>query len=365
MNGAEENTPMKKRIFVDVHCLQTVPPSCINRDDTGTPKTAVYGGVTRARVSSQAWKRAMRLEFGNLLPEEMLGKRTKRIVEMVKQEIQKLNPELAEAKAEKEAMKALNQARLKIKNAKDGTDALMLMSRKQAEALAALAVSGEKEKDLYEKALKDNPSIDMALFGRMVASNPSLNYDAACQVAHAISTHAVANEYDYFTAVDDLGDEDSAGAGHIGTHEFNSSTLYRYATVNVMELYRTIGLESIEAVIAFLKAFVTTMPTGMQNSYANRAVPCSVFIAVRTDQPVSFAGAFEKAVPASAEGYEKKSEQKMVDYAKKVYHDFVDEPFAAYASGDGMDALADSKPFSQILSDVKEELTALLSSGEE
>ena len=43
---------MKKRLYVDFHVLQTVPPSCINRDDTGSPKTAIYGGVTRARVSS-------------------------------------------------------------------------------------------------------------------------------------------------------------------------------------------------------------------------------------------------------------------------------------------------------------------------
>ena len=98
-------------------------------------------------------------------------------------------------------------------------------------ALARLAAEDCEEKDDYKKALKENPSVDMALFGRMVASDPSLNYDAAAQVAHSISTHAVQNEFDYFTAVDDCAPEDSAGAGHLGTVEYNSSTLYRYATV--------------------------------------------------------------------------------------------------------------------------------------
>lgn len=94
--------------------------------------------------------------------------------------------------------------------------------------------------------------MDMALFGRMVADEPSLNYDAAAQVAHSISTHAVQNEYDYFTAVDDCQAEDNAGAGHLGTVEYNSSTLYRYATVNVMELAGQLGAEqAAETVRAF------------------------------------------------------------------------------------------------------------------
>ena len=97
-------------------------------------------------------------------------------------------------------------------------------------------MEGCKDKNRYKEALKEAPSADMALFGRMVADDPSLNYDAAAQVAHSISTHAVQNEFDYFTAVDDCAPEDNAGAGHLGTVEYNSATLYRYATVNVLEL---------------------------------------------------------------------------------------------------------------------------------
>ena len=109
--------------------------------------------------------------------------------------------------------------------------------------MAELGIEGCTEAKKYKDALGAAPSVDMVLFGRMVAEAASLNYDAAAQVAHSISTHAVQNEYDYFTAVDDCPDSDNAGAGHLDTVEYNSATLYRYATVNVMELERHLGAE--------------------------------------------------------------------------------------------------------------------------
>ena len=214
---------MNKRLYVDFHILQTVPPSCINRDDTGSPKTAVYGGVTRARVSSQAWKHAMRAAFAENARLDV-GKRTKKVADLVRDQILPLAPD---ADADKLAKKALENAGIKFDD--KGTKALFFMSTAQAKALAELAVAGSTDKKEYQKALKAAPSMDMALFGRMVADDPSLKYDAAAQVAHSISTHAVQNEYDYFTAVDDCQAEDNAGAGHLGTVEYNSSTLYRYA----------------------------------------------------------------------------------------------------------------------------------------
>ena len=108
---------------------------------------------------------------------------------------------------------------------------------------------GHSRQKYFKKALKEYPSVDIALFGRMAASDPTLNYDAASQVAHAISTHAVQNEYDYFTAVDDISEDDNAGAGHLGTVEFNSSTLYRYANVNVSELRKTLDDAADVAVV--------------------------------------------------------------------------------------------------------------------
>ena len=243
---------MNKRLYVDFHILQTVPPSCINRDDTGSPKTAVYGGVLRARVSSQAWKHAMRAAFAENAQLDV-GKRTKKVADLVKEQILPLAPD---ADADKLAKKALENAGIKFdeKSKKDDTvtKALFFMSTAQAKALAELAVEGSVDKKQYRDALKAAPSMDMALFGRMVADEPSLNYDAAAQVAHSISTHAVQNEYDYFTAVDDCQAEDNAGAGHLGTVEYNSSTLYRYATVNVMELAGQLGAaQAAETAVIF------------------------------------------------------------------------------------------------------------------
>lgn len=220
-----------ERIYVDFHVLQTVPPSCVNRDDTGSPKTAIYGGVTRARVSSQAWKRAMRLKFQDILSQEDVGQRTKMVIDLIAGQVIALDPECTEKQAQDSAKKVLEAAGVKVKEDKNQlkTGALFFISPSQIHQLAEIAARQEKAPNKTEckEALKARPSVDLALFGRMVADDPGLNFDAAAQVAHAISTHAIENEFDYFTAVDDCAPEDNAGAGHLGTVEFNSSTLYR------------------------------------------------------------------------------------------------------------------------------------------
>ncbi|MBQ8093837.1 MAG: type I-E CRISPR-associated protein Cas7/Cse4/CasC [Clostridia bacterium] len=329
-------------IFVDIHVLQTVPPSCINRDDTGSPKTAVYGGVIRARVSSQAWKHAMRQDFLNMLPMEMIGNRTKRIVPMVMREIEKTASEQGKTvdDPEKLARSVLSAAGLKLKeDINTGTDALFFMSAGQAKALAELAVNDPEHagnKKLALEALRGNPSIDMALFGRMVADDQSLNYDAAAQVAHAISTHAVHTEYDYFTAVDDLSKDESTGAGHIGTNEFASSTLYRYATLNVSELAKHVENDVAAATTAFVKAFIHSMPTGKQNTFANRTLPDMVYVTVRKDQPVNLCGAFERAVRSDGDGFAEMSVIKLRKYAEQVYKDYASAPDMAFVIGTEM-----------------------------
>ncbi len=316
----------QNNLYIDIHVLQTVPPSCVNRDDTGSPKTAVYGGVPRARVSSQSWKHEIRLVFKQMFADDQLGFRTKHIVGLVADEINKIAPAL---NAETKASEALTNAGLKIKTNDKGTDALFFMSRAQAFALAKLTADGETDKKMYKKALKNNPSIDMALFGRMVADDPSLNYDAAAQVAHAISTHEVRTEYDFFSAVDDCKPEDNAGAGHLGTIEFNSSTMYRYATVNAAELAKSISADDLaHAVRCFAEAFICSMPTGKQNTFANRTMPDMVYIAVRNDQPVNLVGAFEKPVSTKG-GYAEASESAFVNYAKDSYRLFAAEPALA------------------------------------
>ncbi|MBQ3425366.1 MAG: type I-E CRISPR-associated protein Cas7/Cse4/CasC [Clostridia bacterium] len=317
------------RLYLDIHVLQNVPPSCINRDDTGSPKTAVYGGVTRARVSSQAWKRAVRLCFREVLSDESLGERTKRIIPMVADEITHLAPDVDAMKLSRKVLEAADIG-IKAKNDKkeddkadlEGTGALFFMSAHQAAALAEYAVNTPEKawkKEEVKAALAGNPSIDMALFGRMVASDPSLNIDAACQVAHSISTHAVRNEFDYFTAVDDRSPQDNAGAGHIGTVEFNSAVLYRYATVNMEDLARSLGeAEAQTAALAFVEAFIRAMPTGKQNTFANRTLPDVVYVVLRQDQPLNLAGAFEEPVRAFDGGLLKPSVKALKEYAAAI-----------------------------------------------
>lgn len=342
-------------IYVDIHVLQTVPPSCVNRDDTGSPKTAVYGGTTRARVSSQAWKHAMRGDFRKMFATEELGVRSLKVVSLVADEIAAIDNTISEKTRNKKAAEALKAAGISIKSTKDDdiekADALFFMSNKQAKEIAKLVCDGEEDKNAYKKALKDNPSVDIALFGRMAASDPTLNYDAAAQVAHAISTHTIQNEYDYFTAVDDLQDDDNAGAGHLGTVEFNSSTLYRYANVNVSELAKTLDgvSDAADVVKKYVETFVLSMPTGKENTFANRTFPDAVYVTVRNDQPVNLCGAFERPVRASEEGYAAESENRLVEYAKKVYDNFAAKPEVSFCVGDKLAEIAEKKSFPELL----------------
>ena len=350
-----------KRLYVDFHVLQTVPPSCVNRDDTGSPKTSVYGGSVRARVSSQAWKHAMRVMFTEEMSDAVeTGKRTKKGADLVAKQIKALAPE---SDAEKLAKKTIESAG--IKSDDKGTKALFFMSEAQAKALAELAVDGCTDKKQYKEALKAAPSADMALFGRMVADDPSLNYDAAAQVAHSISTHTVQNEFDYFTAVDDCAPEDNAGAGHLGTVEYNSATLYRYATVNVLELVRTLGAEqAAQTVRAFGEAFIRSMPTGKQNSFANRTLPDAVYVTLRQDQPVNLSRAFEKPVRKSEEGYAEPSKMALKQYAKELYNTFAEAPEQSFTVGTGLEELAQPMPLNTMLAVLEKAVEEKLSGNE-
>ncbi len=356
-------------LFIDFHVLQTVPPSCVNRDDTGSPKTAIYGGAVRARVSSQAWKHAMRDDFKKLFDVDDLGSRTKSVVEMVEREMVAIDSSIDKDDCHKKAISALELAGIKVKSPKkdetEKADALFFMSNKQAKTIAEYALSldlkAKESKDLLKNALKDNPSVDIALFGRMAASDPTLNYDAASQVAHAISTHSVQNEYDYFTAVDDLQTEDNAGAGHLGTVEFNSSTLYRYATVNATELCVTLGKENVaETIRKFGQAFVNSMPTGKINTFANRTFPDTVYITLRSDQPVNLCGAFEKPVKRSENGYVDASKSKLADYAADIYTRFSAKPDVELSIDSCFGESVEVFPLAELFTELENAVTAKL-----
>lgn len=318
------------RTIVEIHILQTMPPSNLNRDDTGSPKKAVYGGVTRARVSSQAWKRPTRLKFRELIDPNQLGIRTKRVVEVLTDRILRLDPAIDPETAQKAAQSVLQDAGgiklAKPRSAKKTDDAdgnvnepdqssyLLFLGSHQYDELAAIgkeaiAAGGIKDflknKDVKKRVkgiLQNDRAIDVALFGRMVADDTDLNVDAAAQVAHAISVQRVDFDSDYFTAVDDVkqdsDEEGDAGAAMIGDVEFNSATFYRYANVDVDRLLDTLGdaNATTQAVTAFVDAFATTVPNGKINTFAHNTLPDLVVVNLRDTQAVNLVGAFERPI---------------------------------------------------------------------
>lgn len=323
------------RTIAEVHILQTMPPSNLNRDDTGSPKKAVYGGVTRARVSSQAWKRPTRLKFRELVDPNQLGIRTKRVVEVLNKHIidrmpdtdPQLSAEVAKsillvALKGKKSKKKDSEILVKPRTSKDSgqnddleqSTYLLFLGSHQYDELAEIAVnaiaSGDptafiKSSDVKKhiKAIAQNDrAIDVALFGRMVADDTDLNVDAAAQVAHAISVQRVDFDSDYFTAVDDVkqdsDEEGDAGAAMIGDVEFNSATFYRYANVDVDRLLDTLGdaNATVQAVTAFVDAFATTVPNGKINTFAHNTLPDLVVVNLRDTQAVNLVGAFERPI---------------------------------------------------------------------
>ena len=317
------------RLYLDVHAIQTVPPANINRDDTGSPKTAQYGGVTRARVSSQSWKRAIRKHFNENGDIKNVGVRSLEIVKYIANKIVQIDESISLEDAMEMAEKTLNAAKISTKDQK--AKALFFISDSQAEKLAHASIEKNSDKKALQEILKDDQAIDIALFGRMVADDPSLNEDASSQVAHAISTHAIESEFDFFTAVDDLAPGDNAGAGMLGTIEYNSSTLYRYANIALHDFYKQLGDKesTITSTKLFVEAFVKSMPTGKINTFANQTLPQAVVVSLRADRPVNMVSAFEKPVKSN-EGYVNKSIERLFEEYTK-YDKILDKPiYTAY-----------------------------------
>ena len=347
--------------YVDIHIIQSLPPSCVNRDDSGSPKSAVYGGVRRLRVSSQSWKRATRLYFNDLLDAKDVGVRTKRVVEVLAERITEDAPELADD-AVTLAEGVFKAARIKLSPPRGKKDApqesgyLLFLSTSQIARLAGLAIASARDGETLDaktvkKIFKEEHAVDIALFGRMVADDTDLNVDAACQVAHAISTHAAENEYDFFTAVDDdksRSEEEDAGAGMMGTVEFSSATMYRYATVNLDMLVENLGDDdaALRALEVFIKGFCLSMPTGKQNTFANRTLPEAVVVSVRDDQPVSLVGAFEKPIRTNeADGYLTRSVEALAEHARAIEDNYGLRPLAGFVVAlKGGDVLAPEGP---------------------
>jgi len=311
---------------IEVHLIQNFAPSNLNRDDTGQPKTATFGGFRRARISSQCSKRSARL----LLRESGLvsvGERTK----LLKREL--ASRLRAEGRTDEQIEIALNTFLSQFYSKMDGKDSsktavLLFVSRQEMDQVteviqlhwdrlsAGKKIEGKEAKEVTAKLSKAEMSADIALFGRMLAEQPERNTDGSCQVAHPISTHKVDMELDYFTAVDDLNPEEDPGAGMIGTVGYNSACYYRYALVDRDQLARNLAgkterekggwieplvaadyAEADKVIRAFLEAMVYAIPTGKQNSFAAQNLPLfGLFVRRQGGVPISLANAFATPV---------------------------------------------------------------------
>jgi len=290
--------------FIQLHLLVSYPPANLNRDDLGRPKTALMGGVERLRVSSQSLKRAWRTsEIFQQALAGCIGVRTKRLgIEVYKQLI-------AAGVKEKDAQEWASEVAStygKVKKDKPlEIEQLVHIAPEERKSLEKLVATLSAERraptdDDLEELLHDQQAVDIAMFGRMLASKPKRNKEAAVQVAHALGVHASVIEDDYFTAVDDLNarDED-AGAGHVDEAGFASAVFYEYLCIDRDQLKHNLnGDEELtrKALKALIEAALTVGPSGKQNSFASRAYAHYALAEKGTRQPRSLSLAFVKPV---------------------------------------------------------------------
>ena len=343
-------------LTVEFHLLQNFSPSCLNRDDTNTPKSCMFGGARRARVSSQCLKRSMRLHMRDRygIP---TGTRTRLLAQVIADRLAAEDRNKAEALSR--ARRALERSGFKLSAGDDENRiqvGLYLAAGEidhLAEAVAAdwdaldpagnpfgdvpdaaapAKGRGKKKTDTgtplpnVEAAMKaiqgTVDASDIALFGRMVAEATYMKVDAASQVAHALSTHACEMEMDYFTAVDDEQPEADPGAGMLGIVGYQSACFYRYALVHRDQLTANLGgnrAQANETVIAFLRSAVEAIPTGRQNGSAAHNWPDYIGVRVRGRLPLNLANAFERPVrPGRGESLVGKSAERLEEYRKRL-----------------------------------------------
>jgi CRISPR system Cascade subunit CasC len=305
-------------IYADIHVIQTVPYANLNRDSEGSPKSLMFGGVDRTRVSSQSWKRAIRHEVESHLGEK--ARRTRLLPTKVSKILQTEHQwpaDLGDFAGKQVADSADKGLKLEPNGS---TSALLYLPDSAAAELAALcaefrsALEAEKAKKKQAAVLPTERVVKLIqgrtatinLFGRMLAEIPGSNVDGAVQVAHAFTTHESDSQRDFFTAVDDwLDPSTEVGAAHMGSAEFSAGVFYRYATVNVDDLTTNLDADRAKAqelIELFLEHFIMSLPQAKKNATAPHTVPDLVYIVVRDGRPVSGAAAFERPVRRAGEG---------------------------------------------------------------
>lgn len=286
------SNPLSKT-HIEFHILQSFPVTCLNRDDVGAPKSAMVGGTPRARVSSQCWKRQVRLALRDM--GVRTGIRTKRLAQLIATDCRDRGalPEAAEScgailgeMLAKDTLYFITPAEIDVlgEYAERHQFALPVETkagkgkgkgREADETEEAGAESGKipslpktevtEITKLLKKCKTAADGLDIALFGRMVAQAPELNMQAAASFSHAISTHKVSNEVEFFTALDDLQEE--PGSAHMGSLEYNSATYYRYVSLDLGQLWESLGGDDLDtAVRAFVKALYVAVPAARQTT---------------------------------------------------------------------------------------------------
>jgi len=320
----QQNNPFRGQ-RIEFHILQSFPVTCLNRDDVGMPKNAVVGGTPRARVSSQCWKRQVRLALHEMgLPQ---GTRTKLIADLIAAECKEQGATEEQAKlcgqkierifikkseADSKAKKSRSEEDSDSEPSGEQTDILLFLSPTEVSKIAnALKDQGfdpdalitQKDIKKQAKELADligkpkldykTDGIDIALFGRMVAQAATMNIEAATSFAHAISTHRVSNEVEFFTALDD--NKEEQGSAHMGSLEFNSATYYRYVSLDLGQLWANLaGSNMVESVEAFTKALFVAIPAARQTTMSGASPWDFARISARKGQRLQVP--FEKAI---------------------------------------------------------------------
>jgi CRISPR system Cascade subunit CasC len=341
-------------MIIELHAIQSFGPSNLNRDDTGNPKEAIFGGVRRARISSQAAKRAIRVsDVFKRAVDAPTGMRTKLLLDQL---VGRLTAQGVDDAA---AVAYANEVTTKLfasldKKSSQKTNVLVYISEGEIAQIVDFMLDAQQRGESpnvpelvkhFTKQLANRTSApDIALFGRMLAESPELNIDAACQMAHALSTHEVTTtEFDYFTAVDDLQPEDNSGAGMLGMVMFNAATYYRCARIDWEQLVNNLGGDAelaLRTVAGFMQAFALVVPSGMKNSFVNQHAPDFLLAAVRPDNDgQSLDNAFERPVTAQkGGGYVAESLNALATYWENVDVAFrLSDPVVAVMNPRGFD----------------------------
>jgi len=326
-------------------------------------KRALFGGVERIRISSQSLKRAMRKseyyqkEIGN--PSIRSNKLEKLVVKFTNELKEKYTPELIQKAIE--WISGSNGI-----NVDDEADSVAPWAVAEVGMFCDIIKAGEAtgidqnklkkqiEKDAVPFRKNFEQAVDIALSGRMATFGlmNAIPIDGSLAVAHAITTHAAQADTDWFTAVDDLVEEDGeVGAGHLDTQEFSSGVFYRYASLNISQLQKNLGgakrERALEIAKHFFHMFCMIVPSAKQQSFAAHN-PADFAIVSFADQPISMANAYEQPIEkAKAGGYLKPSVEKLAQYWEKSNDFYALNEKAAYCS---KEVEINQKGFSKMIS---------------